>query len=65
VIFPEKVKMPETQEDILSAMSDYARAGFPGAIGSMDVVHIWLAMSSAELFNLLKGAFSIRDSPDT
>lgn len=45
--YPLKVKPPSTEADIRSAMSEYTKAGFPGAIGSTDCVHVWWDRCSA------------------
>jgi hypothetical protein len=42
VIYPMKVKLPETLPEFCSALSYYQKLGFPGAIGSVDATHVRL-----------------------
>jgi hypothetical protein len=39
-LFPKFVYMPSSQSEIAEAMGPFAAVGFPGAIGSIDVVHV-------------------------
>lgn len=39
-LYPVYVKFPKTQSDIDKVMYDFAYVGFPGCLGSMDVVHV-------------------------
>jgi hypothetical protein len=39
-LYPTVVKFPESDEEIKEVMSVFALVGFPGCLGSMDVVHV-------------------------
>jgi hypothetical protein len=38
--FEEKVKFPETEEEIRHVLLQYAKVAFPGCLGSVDCVHL-------------------------
>jgi len=54
-LFPIHVKMPSTLKDLMEVESAYASIGFPGACGSMDVVHIPLGRCPMGLSNVCTG----------
>jgi hypothetical protein len=54
-IYPKFVSPPKTKEELLEVSTAYAAVGLPGAIGSMDVVHIAWCMCPAHLSNLCTG----------
>jgi len=54
-LFPIHVKMPSTTEEVAVIETAYASLGLPGAVGSMDVVHIPLGACPAGLSNLMTG----------
>ena len=49
------IHAPETEAEITSAMNEYSLAGFPGCIGSTDVVHIAWDRCCASKWNLYNG----------
>ena len=49
------VHIPETEEELKKAMSDYSRMGLPGAFASMDCVHARWGMCPTSLRNLCVG----------
>jgi hypothetical protein len=54
-ISDEFVHMPQTPEDLSLTMKQYEEVGLPGAIGSIDVVHVkWLNCPGGN-FNWSKG----------
>ena len=54
-IYPKFVHMPSTPDEAAEILAAYARVGLPGAIGSMDVVHLAWCMCPAALGNLATG----------
>ena len=54
-IYPDFVFTPQTMDDLVKIQAAYALLGLPGAIGSMDVVHIAWCTCHARLANLAKG----------
>jgi hypothetical protein len=40
VLYPKYVKAPNTLEDAAACSAEFAQAGLPGAIGSMDATHV-------------------------
>jgi len=53
--FKRWVKPPSTPEEMAVAMKPYSMAGFPGAVGSVDGVHIWWDAAPAGLQNYCRG----------
>ena len=54
-ISDEYVHMPQTPKDVSSTMKRYEEVGLPGAIGSIDVVHVKWSNCPAGNFNRSKG----------
>jgi len=54
-IFPKFVYTPTDKDELVGVEAVYAAVGLPGAIGSMDVVHVAWAMCPAGLAHLVTG----------
>lgn len=54
-VYPKHVYTPNTYEELVEIEGSYSYLGLPGAIGSMDVVHIAWCMCPAYLSNLATG----------
>jgi len=54
-VFPVFVSTPKTKEGLVQIEAAYKLLGLPGAVGSMDVVHIAWCMCPTYLANLAKG----------
>ena len=54
-IFPKFVYTPSDKDELVGVEAAYAAVGLPGAIGSMDVVHVAWAMCPAGLAHLATG----------
>jgi hypothetical protein len=52
---PEFIVFPRTPEEVAAAMGPFGILGFPGCIGSCDVVHVWWAMCPLGWQNLFVG----------
>ena len=57
-IFSAYVHPPRNEEEAKKICGMYTEAGFPGCIGSMDVVHVAWDRFPAALFHLHKGRYS-------
>ena len=54
-VYPKFVSTPTTLSELMDIQAAYAALGLPGAIGSMDVVHLAWCMCPAFLANLATG----------
>ena len=54
-IYRDWVSMPKSEDEIAAITAAYALVGLPGAVGSMDVVHLAWGMCPAGLANLATG----------
>jgi hypothetical protein len=54
-LYPKHVFTPRTREEIVEVEAAYKLLGLPGAIGSMDVVHVAWGCAPTHLANLAKG----------
>ena len=54
-LYPKHVFTPRNREEVIAAEAAYKLLGLPGAIGSMDVVHVAWGCAPTALANLAKG----------
>ena len=53
IIFPEVVRVPQSDEEVHNSMYPYERAGLPGCIASLDCVHVEWGAAPWSMRNLL------------
>ena len=59
MLAPEWIVYPVTPAEVAENMGPFSHLGFPGCIGSCDVVHVWWSMCPLGLQNLFIGTFII------
>ena len=61
-VYPIHVKMSETKAEISAVLGAFAALGFPGSMGSIDVVHVRWDKCPSNQTNLFTGTIWITTS---